>query len=358
MPLAKTEFFLGSISQKGFQTHFDKEIKKPYNFTYILKGGAGTGKSSLMKKVAKEFENDDDISIFYCASDPNSLDAVYLKNKKVVIVDGTSPHVFDPQYPGVSQEIVNLGEYWDKEKLVLNSTPIHETTDENQRWHKRCRNFVSALSSLFSDTYSISRESLLCNKLEAFEERFSHKILPKKKMLSEGKSSFGPISALTPQGYKTLFSSIENYNDIYVLSDNYFSGSDIFLRDFATIATSLGYDIIISECSILSTKVYEHLLIPELSIALISSTPLNNIEIPNAKPINFLRFYDKEFIKHKKQRLGFNKKACADIVDEAVNALKIAKDVHDDIESYYISSMNFNGLDDVCNRLIEEIKSK
>ena len=55
MSLSKTEFFLGGISLNGFKTHFDEEIKKPYNFTYILKGGAGTGKSTLMKSVAKIF---------------------------------------------------------------------------------------------------------------------------------------------------------------------------------------------------------------------------------------------------------------------------------------------------------------
>ena len=50
-------YFLGSSTAQGFRTTFDNVIKDEGIFTYILKGGAGTGKSSLMKKAANEFEN-------------------------------------------------------------------------------------------------------------------------------------------------------------------------------------------------------------------------------------------------------------------------------------------------------------
>lgn len=357
MTKAKTEYFLGGISPEGFTTHFNDIIKEKGVFTYILKGGAGTGKSSLMKKVASAFENKDTITCFYCASDPFSLDAILLENAKVIIVDGTSPHVFDPQYPGVSQIIVNLGDFWDKYKLQSESDKIISVIDENQRWHKRCRNFVTALSSLFSDTYTISQEAILYDKLENFTDRFAKKVLTKKKT-DTGKTSFCQLSALTPQGYKTLYSTLKNYNDIYLLNDMYYSGSDTFLRDFATTATNFGYDIIISECTLISGKMYEHLLIPELSLALITSDPLNNTTAEKAKPVNFMRFYDKEIIKQKKVRLSFNKKACSDLVAEAVNALIKAKDVHDDIEDFYIDSMDFSGNDKIAEQIINEINKR
>ena len=45
-------FFLGSSGTSGFKTDFGKIINKPGYYTYILKGGPGTGKSTLMKKIA------------------------------------------------------------------------------------------------------------------------------------------------------------------------------------------------------------------------------------------------------------------------------------------------------------------
>lgn len=355
MSLAKTEYFLGGVSPDGFVSHFGELISQDGVFTYILKGGAGTGKSSLMKKVASKFKDKDDITVFHCASDSYSLDAVYLKNAKVIIVDGTAPHTFDPIYPGVSQKIINLGDFWDDNKLKQNSQSIISVTNENGRFHKRCRNFVSALASLCSDTYTISQESILYEKLSAFTQRFTKKILKKNKN-TEGKTNFAQLSALTPKGYMTLLDTLENYTEIYTLNDIYYSGSDIFLRDFANVATSNGYDVIVSECTLFDNTTYEHILIPELKIAIVSSNPINSLEIENSKPINFMRFYDKNFLRHKKQRLLFNKKACSDLLDEASGSLNKAKEIHDDIEAFYIDSMDFDGINKSTESLINEIE--
>ena len=112
-----SKYFLGETTPMGFKTSFDEQIRSKNFYTYILKGGPGTGKSSLMKKIALEFSDIDDLDLYHCSSDPNSLDAVVLKGAEVAVVDGTSPHVFDANYPGVCQSIVNLGACWDKEKL-------------------------------------------------------------------------------------------------------------------------------------------------------------------------------------------------------------------------------------------------
>ena len=54
------KYFLGAMTQNGFSTEFGKIMADKEYFTFILKGGAGTGKSSLMKKIAAEFEPTED----------------------------------------------------------------------------------------------------------------------------------------------------------------------------------------------------------------------------------------------------------------------------------------------------------
>ena len=357
MSIAKTEYFLGGISKSGFTTHFDKKVADSSNFTYILKGGAGTGKSTLMKMIVKTFSDIDDITVYYCASDPASLDAVYLKNAKVIIVDGTAPHVFDPLYPGACQKIINLGDYWNSDNLKKNASNIISVTDNNQKWHKRCQNFAKALSALFEDTVNIAQDATDYKKLSGFLERISRKLLPKRKT-TDGKTYFEQLSALTPLGYSTLSSTLENYEYIYLLNDPFYSSADLFLRDFATVTSNKGYDVIVSECTLFSPATYEHLLIPELKIAFLSNNALNHFSFENAKNINFLRFYKKDILSHKKQRLSFNKKACEDLLGEATSALKNAKDVHDEIENYYIESMNFDAINQKITDLVSEIMEK
>lgn len=85
-----------------------------------------------MKKIAAEFEPTEDVTRFYCSSDPASLDAIVLHTSKAIICDGTAPHVMECSYPGVCQKIINLGEYWDEEKLKAFKSEIIEVTDKNK----------------------------------------------------------------------------------------------------------------------------------------------------------------------------------------------------------------------------------
>lgn len=353
----KAEYFLGGISPDGFMTHFGKEISDEKNFTYILKGGAGTGKSSLMKQLVEKFGEKDNITVYHCASDPKSIDAIKLNSAKIIMVDGTAPHVFDPIFPGVKQKIINLGDFWCRSKLEVNSEKIISASKECNRWHKRCKSFVNALSSLNSDTYMISQESLDYEKLEAYISRLSRKIFSKGKA-KDGETNFSQLSALTPNGYMTFLGTIEGYESTYIMNDFGYSGSDFFLRELATVAVSKGYDVIISECTLFNSKTYEHLLIPEISTAFINSNPINSIELASEKQINFKRFYDKTFLYHKKQRLSFNKKAGQDLLDEAANALKNAIVVHDELESYYISAMDFDGINSLAEKIVDEINAE
>ena len=85
---------------------------------------------------------------------------------------------------------------------------------------------------------------------------------------------------------------IEHYPTVYLLNDPFFSGADVFLRNLAAIATAKGFDIIISESNMLNHTIYEHVLIPELGIALITSNFVNNLTVDCSLPVNFMRFYD------------------------------------------------------------------
>ena len=96
LPKTKYNFFASSNSYDGFVSYFDNVFNsKNYTRIFILKGGPGTGKSTIMKKVAEyadtmNFYNE----AIYCSSDSNSLDGVIISNEKakIAIIDGTAPH--------------------------------------------------------------------------------------------------------------------------------------------------------------------------------------------------------------------------------------------------------------------------
>ena len=50
------KFFLGGVTPSGFSTQLTELVCSRQYFTYILKGGAGTGKSSLMNRIFPELK--------------------------------------------------------------------------------------------------------------------------------------------------------------------------------------------------------------------------------------------------------------------------------------------------------------
>lgn len=87
--------FPGGNTSQGFYSFYQYIISQDTARRKIcIKGGPGTGKSTLMKKVGEFFNlKGYDIEYHHCSSDNNSLDGVVIKGLNIAIVDGTAPHV-------------------------------------------------------------------------------------------------------------------------------------------------------------------------------------------------------------------------------------------------------------------------
>lgn len=86
-------FFLGANTPQGFVSRFDQLTDSRDGWRcFVLKGGPGTGKSTLMRKVAASLEQRcQRIEYIHCSSDADSLDGVIAPELKFCIADGTSP---------------------------------------------------------------------------------------------------------------------------------------------------------------------------------------------------------------------------------------------------------------------------
>lgn len=87
-------FFLGANTPQGFVSRFDQLADANDGWReFVIKGGPGTGKSSLMKKVAEHAGGRcSHVELIHCSSDVDSLDGVILGDIKTSIADGTAPH--------------------------------------------------------------------------------------------------------------------------------------------------------------------------------------------------------------------------------------------------------------------------
>ena len=176
-----TSFFLGANTPDGFYSLFNELYNPHDNWNmYIIKGGPGTGKSSIMKKITETAEKQNyNTERIYCSSDPFSIDAIIIPELKTAIADGTSPHVINPVFPGVCEHIIDLGQYWNKDKLKSNISKIKKTTVLNSDYHKQSIKYLKAAGAIDKELKSTTELFIKKDKIERFINRFSEKHLTK-----------------------------------------------------------------------------------------------------------------------------------------------------------------------------------
>ncbi|MFC4023994.1 hypothetical protein ACFOUV_09320 [Oceanobacillus longus] len=92
--------FFGTNTADGIVNEVPHLIEDITN-VYFIKGRAGTGKSTFMKKISKTCEQHGfDVELYHCSFDPNSLDMVLVRELDFCIFDSTDPHEFFPKREG------------------------------------------------------------------------------------------------------------------------------------------------------------------------------------------------------------------------------------------------------------------
>lgn len=347
-------YYLGGMTPNGFSTKLSKLVDNTDYFTYILKGGPGTGKSSIMKKIAGKCESSQDVTMYYCSSDPDSLDAIVLNASKVIIVDGTPPHIFEPLFPGVCQKIINLGECWDESLLKEKRKEIIDAIRQNKSLMKKAAENSNTLGEVCERRIKKAEEFVNMANISAFAKDFCNEHF-KKSCEGKGNLYIRQLSVMTRYGYSTRLETLKNYEDLYVLKDNWFASADILIKLIATFAVEKGYDVRLSNCLLFGTTVREHLLIDELNMALISLNPLTQLTCHDKKQIDCSDFYDEKSIKEYDEFWMDNEKQINELSDRSSQLLTEAKAAHDEIEKYYIQAMDFTALNRISDKLIANL---
>lgn len=174
------EFFAGVNTEKGFMG-FPREYFSSLSRLYIIKGTAGSGKSTLMKRIGEECEKMGfTVHRVRCSSDPDSLDGIILPEKNAGIADGTSPHLLDADTPIAREILVDAGRFMDEKKLDKEGVILYSR--KKKECYSRAYSFISCgvtANRVCSDIVSASLDK---TKLFSFGERFfkKHIATPKK----------------------------------------------------------------------------------------------------------------------------------------------------------------------------------
>jgi hypothetical protein len=351
----KIRYFLGANSPQGFYSLYDQLLDPARaRAIYILKGGPGCGKSSLMRRVAQRSEEaGDTVEYIHCSGDPGSLDGIVLNERRVAVVDGTAPHIVEPTYPGLVESYVNLGACYDRAGLETVRSELMGCMKGYKDCYKRAYRCLSAAAEIGEDT----RAMLTTQSLEEKAAKRAQGIL-KRELRAPGNDS-GQVkqrflSAVTHQGV-VFFSGTASVQckRIYTIEDSY-GLSHLLLTHLLNGITAAGYDVVACPSPMAPDRL-EHLLVPGLSLGFLTVSPALTYDKRPFRKLRMDAMADPELLHRSKARLRFSRKVSAALVDEAVDSLAQAKAMHDALEDCYNPHVDFDRVYRMADQLAEEI---
>lgn len=358
---AVRNLFPGGNTPQGFFSYYEYIIAADAKRIFILKGGPGTGKSTFMRKIGEAMlARGFDIEFHHCSSDNNSLDGVVIPALKVALIDGTAPHIVDPKHPGCTDEILNLGEYWQENGIAAHKTEILCCTQEISKNYQRAYRLLRAAKLLYDDTAAVYTEALDIAKANQAAQELIGKIFPCSCTAEPGKIRKLFASAITPDGPKHyLASSVWRAEKCYVIEGDPGTGKSTIVRKVIEAAVTRGLDTEVFYCPLEPEKP-EHVVIPALSTA-VTTSHAPHIFIADKNPplatINTNEYLNPAIPAKYQEQIEHNRQMFEHLWTKAIKSLHQSKQLHDQLERCYIPHMNFQGIQALWERTLTRILS-
>lgn len=317
-----THYFASANTGTGFKNNFNfinSSLKDSY--LYILKGGPGTGKSTLLKTVANHFlSKGEQVELFHCSSDPNSLDGIHLVERNIAIVDGTAPHVTETTLPNAKEEIIDLGVFI-SDNVRAKESKMLKRLAEKKRCYAYAYNYLNSAYHIFQNKLILEKDDKFKPKTNRFIKELDLKNQHRK---SETRYLF--LSSFVSEGIKEL---PNNFNE--KILDLSFSNANKFLKALILKLEKLHYDLIVLP-NLFDINHVDAVIIPDLNLKITTK------DIYNSKDKNI------DLLLNNLMKLSGSE------IGKAIT-------YHKQIEKFYIQNMDFKGINELTKRLIEKIET-
>lgn len=328
-------YFAAANTKDGFISYF-KEIFSKVKKIYVIKGGPGTGKSTLMHKIAVEGKNRGfEVQKYYCSSDTSSLDGVVI-GEEFAVLDGTPPHAMEPRNVGALDEIINLCDMWNADVLAENKDDICLISGKISQKYKSVYRMLNAFATLESEYLDTVNKHVNVEKLKKFTDR-----------LADCADRSGVVNtvicdALGTFGYVRFTTLERKAKRVIYLSGRY--NEDVVFLEYlknSLDSTSASYEISLSPENSKPTAI----LVNDTVFVSVDTVP------SGSKALNTKRFL-LPTIKNEKAKLKSLEKLCLELSALITQELENIGALHDELEKFYKSAMNYDKLDRFTKKLL------
>lgn len=347
--------FAGNNTSKGFYSYFDNLIKTDEaKRIYILKGGPGVGKSTLMKKIAiKMLEKGYSAEYIHCSSDNDSLDGIIIPELKIAFIDGTAPHTIDPVIPGAVDEIVNLGIYLDSYQLEKHKVKIMQLLQNISNLYKSAFRYLEAAGIVSEEINFICDQYMDTVKFNEICIQGIDKMFPEVSLCAKPGNMRKLFSeSFTSSGYINYTPSLCQGKKVWAVVGENTNYTSKFLSRIAEEAVKRGYD---TECYYrpLTPESIQHVYVPQMNLMIISTE--NHMSNSYDEVFDLHLIIDSDNLKTRISEIENNLHLYDLLVKNALDKLSDTKKLHDLLEVFYVNSMNFKGADECFESILSQL---
>lgn len=353
-------YFAGGNTARGFHSLYESNLQGLERL-FILKGGPGTGKSSLMKKVGNLWvEKGFDIEFLHCSSDNDSIDGVLIPALKAGIVDGTAPHIIEPKAPGAVEEYINLGAAWDPHTLKLHKNAIQSLTSQiSASFQNAYATFKEALE-IHDDWEKIYISNMDFKKADQLTKKIIDKFFGKIRLNKQADVRHRFLGAATPKGPVDFVPNLtEEISKRYFIKGRPGSGKSTLLKRLAAEAEERGIDAEIYHCGF-DPHSLDMVIFRELGIAIFDSTAPHEY-FPSRDGDEIIDMYELLITPGTDEIYADTLKNIAaqykSKMEQATSYLAKAKQYHDQLETIYVSAMDFSKVEEIQKQIEEEMNT-
>ena len=334
-----THFFLGANSGDGVQSLFPQLTQEKLFDLMILKGGPGLGKSAFLRQIGTALETaGTTVEYIGCSGDPDALDGVILPELRCAIADGDAPHALEPRYPAAVERCVDLSRFYDLTAAKREREAIVRCAGEYRAAYARACHSLKAARQVELDAVAEARQSMDWRR----SERRTAGIVARefrRKGGEPGETALRFLGGLTRRGYRWRFDSVETLCPrVYELADSHELGGAM-LQKLRGAAAAGGWNTIACVSPEEPARI-EHLLVPSLGVAFVTSRP--DMEY-DGKPYRRIRL-DAMAQPDPRARLRFEARLVRLLRREAQQALQEAGEARDRWAGIYRPYVDSDGV--------------
>lgn len=350
-------YYLGGNTADGFYSLYDSFVDLDGgDFLWVIKGGAGCGKSGFMRMIASAAERKG-LAVEYvlCSGDPDSLDGIYIPALKTAYMDGTAPHIADAKLTAVDSSYLDLGRFYDISAIAEHRDELLALKRANSLQYGKAYALLRGIGGIRRDWLgaNVSEEDI-----RAAEKRMRGVL---KRALGTKKRSGGLItkrflSAMSCRGLCSLTETAEKLCSHFCILDSRLNLAPRMLELAAREAMDCGYSVILCPDPI-TPELPEAVLVPGAGIGFISSMS-GLVSVSGARRIHLDPKPEASVRRSIRNELAKIEKLSTALEAETVTALASAKTIHDRLEKLYNPHVNFDGVYAVADEHIAALGLK